>query len=91
MPIYQFRNLKTGLVEEHFRSVARRDCVEPHLQRVTVPQRVGFANASHLREPGAQADVPKAFREYELGGADVHKIERETGFKRESIRRIWNF
>ena len=90
MPIYEFRNTHTGQIEEHFRTVERRDCVEPHLKRITVPQKVGYVGG--LTEPGTAAhDVPRAFRNYELSGADVHKIQKETGYKRESIRRIWNF
>jgi len=91
MPIYEYRDMKTGLIEERFATVERRDCVPPHLQRITVPRSVGYANASHLREPGAAVDVPKAFRDYELSGKSPKQIEKESGFSREAIRRIWKF
>lgn len=91
MPCYQYTNTLTGQTEEHFRKVSDRDNVPPHLVRITVPQKVGYANSSHLREPGAKADVPKAFREYELSGASPAQIERETGFSRDKIRRVWDF
>lgn len=91
MPLYQYRNTKTGQVEEMFRPVSGRDDVPSHLERVTVPQTVGYANSSHLREPGVQTDVPKAFRDYEASGVNWRTIEKETGFKRDSIRRIHRF
>lgn len=61
------------------------------MKRITVPRHVGYANHSGLREPGAAADVPKAFRDYELSGASPARIERETGFSRDKIRKVWNF
>jgi hypothetical protein len=90
MPLYQYKDTKHGGIVELFRTVERRDCVEPHLKRITVPVRVGYVGG--LTEPGTAAhDVPKAFRDYELSGADVHKIERESGFKRDKIRSVWGF
>jgi len=91
MPIYQFRDRRTGEIREEFRHVADRDNSPPGFERVTVPQTVGYANASHLREPGAAVDVPKAFRDYELSGKSPKQIERESGFSRDAIRRIWKF
>lgn len=91
MPIYQFTNLRTGKLEEHFRSIERRDCVEPHLKRITVPATIGYANHSGLREPGADVSVPAAFRQYEEQGKSVKQIEKETGFSREHIRKVWDF
>lgn len=91
MPLYQYRNCITGKIEEIFKRIADRDDVPGHLTRITVPQTVGYANSSHLREPGADEAVPKAFRQYEEQGASVRQIERETGFSRDHIRKIWNF
>lgn len=90
MPIYQFRNNLTGQIEELLLPVARRDCVPAHLTRVTVPVRVGTTMG--LVDPASAAgQVPRAFREYELTGKSARTIEKETGFSREHIRRVWDF
>lgn len=91
MPIYEYTNARTGEIEEHFRPINRRDCVDPHLKRINVPRHIGYANHSGLREPGAFTDVPKAFRDYELSGKTTKQIEKETGFTRDKIRSVWNF
>jgi len=90
MPIYQYHNTKTGQIEEHFRSVARRDCVEPHLKRIAVPVRVGYLGG--LTEPGtAEHQIPKALRQLEEQGNNWRKLERDTGFSRDKLRQVWNF
>jgi len=90
IPIYQYQNLNTGKLEEHFRTVERRDCVEPHLKRITVPQRIGYIGG--LTEEGTpEHQAPKAFRDIELSGTSHHEIARHTGFSREEIRRVWDF
>lgn len=92
MPTYQYRNRETGDLEERVLPVARRDCVPAHLERITVPVRVVTRAGPGLPDPvSAVAAVPKAFREYELSGASPRQIERETGFSREHIRRVWDF
>ena len=91
MPTYVYENCLTGQLEERVCPVAERDNVQTHLRRVCVPSSVGYANATHLREPGADVAVPKAFRDLELSGKSVKQIERGTGFSRDAIRRIWRF
>lgn len=91
MPIYVYEEKTTGKTVELFRPVAQRDVVPANLRRIMVPQTIGYANSSHLREPGVQTDVPKAFRDYEASGVNWRTIEKETGFSRDRIRSIHNF
>lgn len=91
MPIYQYRD-QMGRVVELRRAVAERDDVPANLRRVTVPARVGLCGSlAPICPTDADAAVPRAFREYELSGKSAGAIEKETGFSRDHIRRVWNF
>lgn len=94
MPIYQYRERTSGRLVELWKPVARRDEVGPELERVTVPARVGVCGSLAPVEPNTAAhSVPRAFRQYELDHPEkgTKQIEREVGFSREHIRRVWNF
>lgn len=91
MPTYVFEHKTTGQLIELVLPIADRDKAPKGYKRITVPFKVGYANASHLREPGVDVAVPKAFREIEQGGTSAREIARQTGFSVDHIRRVFNF
>lgn len=92
MPVYQYRNLRTGRIEEHFRTIAQRDLVPPGCVRITVPARVAlFGTSSDPRdEASADFQVPRAYRQLEekVGTAGV---TRESIFTPSEVREAWSF
>lgn len=88
MPIYVIED-ELGNRQEVFRTIARRDCLPKGFKRVFVPTRALLYGAI---DPGSPlAAVPKGYREIELKGRNWRDIEREGGFSRDHIRRVWNF
>lgn len=87
MPVYEYRDTRTGAIVEEVRTIAERDNVPPHLKRITVPRTldvVGF----RTDPTSADGQVPQAFKQLE---AKKHHrdIARETGFSTDDIKRIW--
>lgn len=88
MPVYQYEDARTGGVVELVRPVDRRDKVPVHLKRVTVPRRIEVLGVR--LDPGtAAASVPIAFRRLEET-VPYREIERQSGFKAEEIKRVWD-
>lgn len=91
MPIYQYHDLSTGQIVELLRPVAERDLVPSHLQRITVPERLGVHGSLAPLDPHtADSSVPRAFRELELTMGHSELVKK-VGFSRDHIRRVWNF
>lgn len=92
MPLYQYRDKKTGFLTELIRSVERRDDVPANLARVTVPARLAiFGTSNDPRDPhSADAQVPKAYRQLE---EQQHGREwlKEGGFTVDQVRQAWGF
>lgn len=90
MPIYQYRNLHTGKLEDHWRTVAQRDAVPPGLVRITVPQRVGIFGTSSdpIDEQSAEYEVPRAYRQLEAK-MPAREILKEGGFSVDQVREAW--
>jgi hypothetical protein len=90
MPIYQYRDTKTGRTVEFQRAVAERDAVDAGLVRITVPERVVcFGLSSDKPEPGSAVDaVPRAFRQLEQT-MPAREIVKESGFSVETVKRVW--
>ncbi len=67
-----------------------RDNVPSYLERITVPDRVGYVGS--LREEGTpEYQAPKGFRQLEEGGMSHGEIARQCGFSTSEIRRVWDF
>jgi hypothetical protein len=86
MPIYEYQNLKTGQVELHFNSVARRDCMGPHLRRIQVPSGVGFCGLACA--PRQSSEVMAGFKAVEEKFG-INEIRRQTGLSAEKIKEVW--
>lgn len=91
MPIYQYRNLRTGKIEDHFRTVAQRDAIPPGLVRITVPLRVGIFGTSSdpIDEQSADYEVPRAYKQLEEK-MPAREILKEGGFSVDQVRQTWN-
>jgi hypothetical protein len=90
MPVYQYKNLRTGLIEEHVRSVAQRDSIPPGLERITVPARVAIHGTSSCPSDPLDADtqVRRAYRQLEEKSGKDECI-RNSGFTVDQIKSTW--
>lgn len=87
MPVYQYRNLRTGVVFEEVRPVDMRDACPPECIRIRVPVRVTVCTGA---PPKRQADaVMKGFRQVEEQKG-LGAIERACGMTAEQIKRVWS-
>ena len=90
MPVYQYKNLRTGLIEEHVRTVAQRDSIPPGLERITVPTRVAIHGTSSCPPDPRDADtqVRRAYRQLEEKHG-TQECTRGSGFTVDDIKRTW--
>jgi hypothetical protein len=87
MPVYQYHDLRTGLIVERVSTVRNRDKVPQYLRRKTVPQTIDVVGG-RTDPTSADGSVPKAFKKLEE--KKHHRdIARETGFTTDQIKRIW--
>jgi hypothetical protein len=90
MPLYEYDNTITGKVEVMIKPVAERDDVDYWLVRRTVPSSIGVHQ--NLRNPiDTDQAMKRSLREMEIAGGSRFKeqLEKDTGFSREEMKRIW--
>jgi hypothetical protein len=87
MPIYEYQNLKTGEIELHFNSVARRDCMPAHYRRLP-PSGVGTCGLAC--PPTQSRSVMEGFKQLEdkIGTAALMK-EAGPGWTPERVKKVW--
>jgi hypothetical protein len=90
MPLYEYDDLNTGRRVELVLPVNRRDNAGPNLRRVTCPQRVCVTPGAIADPHSADGMMPRAFKDLESSGVSAREIERQSGFSREQIKRIWS-
>lgn len=88
MPVYEYIEVATGETVEFCVPIKRRDKVKGH-KRITVPRRLNVVVGA-LDPQSADKAVPKAFRQVEET-VPSDRIERETGYSVEHIKRVWDF
>ena len=89
MPIYAFKDTRTGKTTELFRTIERRDCVPSNLKRLFSPPRHGGFIVGANADESPEVRVPKALRQLEEKD-NWRKIESDTGFSRDELRRVWD-
>lgn len=89
MPVYQYRDERSGVIVELCRRVAERDCVAAGLRRITVPERLTvFGTSSDRLEPGSAVEaVPRALKA--LGNNQVNDMVKESGFSVDKFKEVW--
>ncbi|MEM6888762.1 MAG: hypothetical protein AAF636_11545 [Pseudomonadota bacterium] len=85
MPIYEYLNLNTDKIEEHFKAYKDRDDVPKHLNRV--PSAPGIVVAKKPLPTDGENTI-KALSEYE-NTVGVKEIERQTGFSATELKKTW--
>lgn len=87
MPIYEYKNTLTGMVEERICRFEDRDRVPPHLVRICVPRRVNvcFSNAPIPQN----VQVLHGLKRYEQQ-IGTSALERSVGWKADDLKRIWS-
>lgn len=92
MPIYPYRDLRTGRLRELWRPMRLRDRVPAHLQRVMVAPALnlrGQHGLANLPEIDAKADALRGFKQVEeTHGAGY--IEKHMGMSARQIKDVWN-
>ena len=89
MPLYVYEDILTGRTVEKIMPVAKRDCVDANLRRVTAPQRVCVVTCCAVDPSSADSSVPKALRDLEGGGVSAGVIAKESGFSVDQLKKIW--
>lgn len=87
MPMYAYRNTRTGETVELFRHVAERHNVPKHLKLVIVRGHGGVA-CGRLDPTSAEASIPRSLRQLEEK-MPVAEIERQSGFSINHLKRVW--
>jgi hypothetical protein len=90
MPLYDYLNTETGLIEEHFRTWQNRDSVPPYLVRQAVSRIYGHRKLDNPSD--VDQAMPRALRELECNQPSQHfdKFEREHGFSKDHLKRVWS-
>lgn len=89
MPLYEYWDTQSLQVVELQRSVANRDQVPAHLERVKVPRRVCVFGTSNQAkdETGAEAQVPAGLKA--LSNNQVNAMVKESGMTVDRYKQIW--
>lgn len=89
MPVYQYRDTKSGGTVELIKPVSDRDLVPAHLQRITVPERVAVhgTTSSPICEQSADYQVPRGLKS--LTNSQANEMMKESGFSRDKFKQTW--
>jgi hypothetical protein len=91
MPLYEYHNSHTGQITCRILPVAKRDCVPPHLKRITVPD--GVSTPRGVPNPGdVDEGMRRALRDLECRQPSQHfdKFERDHGFSKAHLKKVWS-
>ena len=88
MPVYQYRDQRTGGIVELLKPVAERDNVAAGLARIAVPQKVMVVGGA-VDPQSPDGSVPRAIRQMEAT-MSARDIARGSGFTVNQFKKIWN-